>query len=543
MTGLFEVVSEIQVRAASVAILILVFVLCFWIVIGYLTWMNDHQPTGVLPRRQASQLSEPSAQPHNRPHRLVLVVFDGLRADHSRRMPSMNRISMQGVDFTIDVGFPTYSRAGYAVYSTGVRGDRSGIRTNAYAGEATVDSIWERAVAAGLTVDGVSNLGWWQELFPTAFSHYVVSTMENFPSAAQVLLEADNNILLIHPTHIDFAGHEAGARSAAYRDAVSYSNRMLEEWFDGLDLRRDSILVVSDHGHTRRGGHGGPEPEIQMVRGVASGLGWLQGSAASIQADQVASTLAVLLGLPFPWDAGGEPLWDVLDSTVLGQDYLDIRRAQWERQTTRYMRALQLTTDVEMPRSGDFDEWRAALKSDRREVRRIRIIIAALGLLGGLILILKLRRESLIRVLLAGIMFSAVFLIAALLTNNATSLSVAEREYRYVLRLVSLSTLAFVSQLLTMRMLRVRDWDTVFMAGAWLPLSSVLLVLAFYGIPLTPPLPPPAVMFWPLVGTFMVAAQAGLGALLLVSAGILEIRRDRAFSSRQSSLRQEHKTP
>jgi len=318
---------------------------------------------------------------------------------------------------------------------------------------------------------------------------------------------------------------------------------MLEDWYGGMDLENHAILVVSDHGHTQRGGHGGPEPEIQVVRGVAGGLGWVRGSAATIQADQIAPTLAVLMGLPFPWDMGGEPLWDILDSQVLGQEYLDSRQAQWERQTTRYIQTLGLTADVEMPGTGNFDDWRSTLKSDRREGRRIRMIIAALVLLGGLLLILKLRRESLFRVLVAGLMFSAVFLIAALLTRNATSLSVAEREYRYVLRLVSLSTLALVSQLLTMRMLRVRDWDTVFMVGVWVPLSSVLLLLAFYGIPLTPPLPPPAMMFWPLFGTFLVAAQAGLGTLLLVSAGILEIRRDRALSSRQSSLRREHKTP
>jgi len=68
-----------------------------------------------------------------------------------------------------------------------------------------------------------------------------------------------------------------------------------------------------------------------------------------------------------------------------------------------------------------------------------------------------------------------------------------------------------------------------FMIGAWVSISSVVLVLAYYGIPLTAPLPDAFMLFWPFFGTFMSAAQSGLGGALLLFIGVHEWTRARGL--------------
>ena len=530
-------VSEHRVRGVPVGILCLLFSMCLWIVIGYVDWMNDEHPSGVLPRLVAEGIAPEAQAPETRPRRLVVVLFDGLRADHSRRMASLNQLARSGSELNIDMGFPTYSRPGYAVFSSGVPGDRSGIRTNAYVGRARVDSIWDRARDAGLGVDAVSNLDWWRELFPRAFDHCVVTTQDTFDETAEVLLEADNDLLLLHSSEVDIAGHEGGARSREYALAVRHMDTLLAHWLTTIDLERDAILILSDHGHLYRGGHGGDESEVRFVRGVAAGFGFKSGEVVDVEASQIAPTISVLMGLRFPVDAEGVPAFEVMDGSALGVSYVEKRRREWEDHTIGYLTALAAKGPSDFLASDGFFGWRAGMLELRQDHRVLRVSLAALGISLGFFLILTLRRESWIKLVLVGLSFSAVYLVAAFLTHHATSLSIVERAHRYMLRLLSLSLIAFLGQLMAMRTLRIRDWDTVFMIGAWTTLSTVLLTLAYYGIPLSPPLPPPALMYWPLGGTFMAASQAGLGAVALMLAALGEVWRNRAFRKHRDSQR------
>ncbi len=523
----------VPVRWASVAILSLMFVLCVWIVLSYLRWINDPHPDGVLPRAVASELAvEVSAAPVARPRRVVVLLIDGLRADVARRMPVVNGLAEVGVDMSMDVGLPTYSRPVYAALSSGTRQDRNGIRSNSFSGPATVDSLWARATDAGLRAVGVSNLGWWSELFPGAFEELVVTSFLGLPDAAEALLAGDAELVLIHPTEVDFYGHEAGARDPRYGDAALAIDRLLGAWLappsDGgpplIDLERDALFVLSDHGHRRRGGHGGDEPEVRYVRAVAAGRGITEGVRTGLRVDQIAPTISVLLGIPFPHDVEGAPATAVLDPAELGDDYLDARALDWAAQTSAYLFALAEAGRASFDPVDGFAGWRRGMMAARAEGRWVRLSLAAVGLGAGFVLILGLRRDPKARILPPALAYLAFFLLAALLTDNATSLSAAEREHRYAVRLFAFSFFAFVGQMGAVRAFRVEDWDTVFMLGAWISVSSVVLVLAHYGIPLTAPLPPAALTFWPFFGTFLAAGQSGLGLLMLVLVGLAEHR-------------------
>ena len=90
-------------------------------------------------------------------------------------MPTLARLQERGQCRLTDVGSLPMSRPVYAVLSTGLEADRAGNRDNDDTGPLAAQSIWELARAAGLRVAAVSELPWWQELFPRGFDDYVLA--------------------------------------------------------------------------------------------------------------------------------------------------------------------------------------------------------------------------------------------------------------------------------------------------------------------------------------------------------------------------------
>ena len=71
---------------------------------------------------------------------------------------------------------------------------------------------------------------------------------------------------------MDKAGHRQGAASAQYRQAAAEADALLDRLLavapPSAGLR---WLVLSDHGQRPRGGHGGAEPAIRIVRACLAG--------------------------------------------------------------------------------------------------------------------------------------------------------------------------------------------------------------------------------------------------------------------------------
>jgi hypothetical protein len=526
-----------EVRLESIIILFLVFILCVYAFMGYLQWINDTDPAGILPRRAAADVAavaEPVvARPNLRPRRVILLLIDGLRADRARSMRSLNALAQVGSILEIDVGVPSMSRPAYVVYSSGSRQDRNGIRTNAYPGAATVDSIWQRARSAGLEVQGVSNLTWWTDLFPESFDRYLVTTQGSFEQGAQLILEGDAQLILLHPTHVDSAGHHRGGVSTAYREAADHIDQLIERLLDGwIDLDQDALLIVSDHGHRNKGGHGGSEPHVRHVRGVAAGAGLADSGAHEIGAFEIAPAIAILLGIPFPRDNSARPPRDLFDAAVLGDNYLEQRYSALDAQLRGYLERLAERGPAEFDPADGFAGWRRGMQEERLEGRNVRLGIAITVLLAvGFFIVRYLKRARQLSFILAGLTFPVIYVLAGALTENAFSLSSAEREYRYLIRLGSIGLLAFMGQLLVMELLRIRDWARTFMIGAWFSGASVALVLSYYGVPLTAPLPSPPLFFWPLFATLMTATQAGMGLFCLGLLWLAERRSRRRWRS------------
>jgi hypothetical protein len=80
-----------------------------------------------------------------------------------------------------------------------------------------------------------------------------------------------------------------------------------------LDLACDTVVVTADHGHTRRGGHGGREAEVMRVPLVMAGRGIRAGAALDHpRLIDIAPTVAALLGVPAPGHGLGRTLVEAL---------------------------------------------------------------------------------------------------------------------------------------------------------------------------------------------------------------------------------------
>src|SRR5205814_2939737 len=93
---------------------------------------------------------------------------------------------------------------------------------------------------------------------------------------------------------------------------------------------RGPMLVLSDHGHMPRGGHGGAEPAVRRAFLVLAGPGVRAGGRVPRASTvDVAPTLAALLGVPAPGQALGRTLFEVL---ALDDD---VRRARGQAESRR----------------------------------------------------------------------------------------------------------------------------------------------------------------------------------------------------------------
>ncbi len=273
-------------------------------------------PSLDLPRGPLAEVKPIWGKPPERlARRVVLVLIDGLRLDQSYGRPFLDGLRRRGIDAAARTHYPSMSRPNHASILTGVDPRWSGIRTNAYTTPVALDSLMGRARAAGLRVtflsDGYDGI---VEMFPDSFTEVSYASQEGFTErAAERALANGDDLVLLYFDDVDDAGHEFGGASPEYRDAARRVDTRLAALLAGLDLTRDAVVVVSDHGHIDKGGHGGVEPEVMAVPLIMAGAGVQPGAVVrDAQLIDVAPTVAALLGLPSPGHALGRTLLEAL---------------------------------------------------------------------------------------------------------------------------------------------------------------------------------------------------------------------------------------
>lgn len=458
----------------------------------------------------------PAGPAVRRPRSASLVVFDGLGHEEARHMPTLARLQERGQCRLTDVGSLPMSRPVYAVLSTGLEADRAGNRDNDDTSPLAAQSIWELARAAGLRVAAVSELPWWQELFPRGFDDYVLAAQ----SANYFELVPAADLRLIHPLYIDEAGHEFGAASPQYHEAVARGDRELAAYLDTLDLDRDLVIVTADHGHSLRGGHGGLQDRVARVITCLAGPGVRQqGAPGPLRSTSVAPALALMLGLPFPAEmrAGDDEL-DVLAELVVPAAfppaYLDERGRSLER--FRAANAAQLR--AWWPASaGSWDQFYALHRARQRRAA-LPALLAVGFLLAWQVRAHRYGRPAAIGLALVVLFYLLLFAGQVGLRGSFDLSAVAGRE-QFIGFTVTLSLAATLGAI-GLHWLMRRDLAALMRDLAVLSLTGTLLSLAHplaFGWRIGFPLPPPSLYFFPYFAAIALSVSNGVYLLLVVA--------------------------
>jgi hypothetical protein len=296
--------------------------------------------------------------------RVFVVIVDGLRLDKSYELPFLDDVRRKGVDSEASSHYPTWSRPNYVSILTGVPPSASGVRTNHHGTPVALDSLMDRAHAAGLHTAMATDYDVLPRLFlrpRRARGEFVKepdrpleidpsdvdgaldqeaalaiqapdANLESpfddaryapwpggFSEAGDALAGGDDELVVMLLGAVDAAGHAHGGDSEEYRAAAAIADHALARALARIDLSQDAVIITADHGHTGRGGHGGVEPEVMYVPLIAAGAGIKEGATTNdARLIDIAPTVSALLGMPAPGHGLGRTLVEILDLDAQG---------------------------------------------------------------------------------------------------------------------------------------------------------------------------------------------------------------------------------
>jgi hypothetical protein len=328
----------------------------FWVTALMDSAQSYRSPLGNTPPTPGQTLGAPITR------RVVVVLIDALRYDTSTKstvMPFLNELRTQSASATMHSQPPSFSAPGWTTILTGAWPDINDSQLfnppDEFSARAfTQDNLFAAAQRAGLKT-AVSGYVWFEDMLANSGLDAGFFTPEEDNDAdievvnsALPWLTGDFQLVLIHLDQVDYAGHhEGGPRGPNWNAAATRTDNMLSQLVTQLDLTKDTVLVISDHGQINRGGHGGPEPVTLIEPFVLAGSGVVPGNYGDVNMVDIAPTLAALLGTNIPASNQGHVLTNMLTLTseqdVAIQDAL---KAQQSQLLTAYTTAIGSTAGV-----------------------------------------------------------------------------------------------------------------------------------------------------------------------------------------------------
>jgi len=538
---------------------------CLLIVGGAYTWTSGLMDSVYAYRSLLHSTPPAPGQPVGSAatQRVVFVLIDALRADTSLKpdvMPFLNELRSRGASATVHSRPPSYSEPGYSTLLTGAWPDLSdGPTINLDYAEIptwTQDDLFSAAHRAGLKT-AVSGYYWFERLIPQASVNASFYTPGEDAAADRAVVDAalpwlkanDDQFVLIHIDQVDYAGHhEGGPVDPRWDAAARRGDDLLREIAATLDLSKDTLFVVSDHGQIDRGGHGGQDPITLVEPWVLAGAGVKPGNYGDEQQVDVAPTLAALLVANIPASAQGSVRTEML--TLTPEQATAIEQATAAQQgALAQAYAAAIGRPVPVAPAGDVvtatqTAMKAALDARLRTERLPRAILALILALAPAV-VLFLRRGRTVAWLLAGaILAVALFhLRYAVLAGRTYSLSSVTSSDDLISFVALTGLLAFaiawVVTAFPLRTFRSAPGRAAALTVALALVTIYLLALpilwsyAINGLFVTWALPDFASLFLALVSGIQVLAVA-VGGIILCGVAAL-IARLTARSGRQSA--------
>jgi hypothetical protein len=254
---------------------------------------------------------------------VVLVLVGGLTYEASLDMAYLNTLRQQGLEAPCLGHYPSYSQSAWTTLLTGAGPEISDAPLMNLPPEQlrflTVDGLFTEAKRANLTT-AIAGFHWWERMIPDSVvdRRFFVSSADAdgdrqvCQTALELLGNAPPNLFLLHFSQVDAAAQAYGTDSQEYRDAVQRVDSLLREVAQAISLRRNVLVVASDHGYLAHGGHGGADKEVVTTPLVMAGARIQPGPHDQVDQSDIAPTIAALLGLAVPSAAEGQILFDAL---------------------------------------------------------------------------------------------------------------------------------------------------------------------------------------------------------------------------------------
>ncbi|MCL7042223.1 hypothetical protein MKW94_028598 [Papaver nudicaule] len=192
----------------------------------------------------------------------------------------------------------------------------------------------------------------WIKLFPRLFtrhdgvsSFYVKDTIEVDHNVSRhlgaELTATDWDLLILHYLGLDHVGHTGGRSSILMIPKLKEMDEVIQKIHTSLDLSQDSsngrtlLMVVSDHGMTENGNHGGSSYEetdsLALFVGIGSKLpDYASATRKTASQVDVAPTLALLFGVPIPKNNIGVLMTEAFDSLADDQKLRALELNSWQ---------------------------------------------------------------------------------------------------------------------------------------------------------------------------------------------------------------------
>jgi arylsulfatase A-like enzyme len=269
---------------------------------------------------------------------VVVVSVDGLRPDaiNAFRAPTLQRLIREGSyslsASTID---PSTTLPSHTSMLTGQPPERHGVLwnnvTSAERDRIEMPNIFSVARQHGYSTAAFFSKAKFQPLqLPGTLDYSQApagwwgrwSSARTMRDVERYLASAKPNVLFVHMTDPDAAGHSAGWMSPSYGRAVTATDASLDRLLTlagtVYGAGNFSVIVTADHGGHGTG-HGSRDPKDVTIPWIAWGKGVRPGVLAdtTIKTMDTAATVLWLLGVPKPADWAGEAVTGAYDAPVV----------------------------------------------------------------------------------------------------------------------------------------------------------------------------------------------------------------------------------
>ena len=292
--------------------------------------------------RYIRSASAPSAQalPADSVSRHVVVVsIDGLRPDAivTYGAPTLQRLMREG-SYTLAAStiHPSKTLPSHTSMLTGQPPERHGVLWNnvatAEADSVDVPNIFGVARARGYSTAAFFSKAKFQPLQVEGTLDYSQapgglfgrwSSERTIADIATYLASAQPNVLFVHLTDPDAAGHRAGWMTADYGQAVLSADRALARLIGLADKTYGagnfSLIVTADHGGHGTN-HGSDDPRDVTIPWIAWGKGVKSGGLlpSTVRTMDTAATVLWLLAVDEPSDWAGQPVVGAFTALAAG---------------------------------------------------------------------------------------------------------------------------------------------------------------------------------------------------------------------------------